>query len=295
MMMGRWAEGGVLAAIGLLTTLLFVSPGVATAAESSSSERPGQLTPNQLVGGRNLTPWEAQAACGPAAAVAFSQATGRPVSLDRAVAVARQVGWTPEKGMTGPYGELALLKKLGVPATLEAGVSSARVARDVQTGRPVIIRTGGTGKAPGHYFVAERYDAASGRFDLAQSALVLKSAAGRRWFTIGEIAGLGTGSPTHAIYLATSPAPVVTAMSSGPGRSVGGTQRGGTHTVDADGMGANARSAPGTTAGIVTVLADGARVTVSGAPATASGRTWRKITTSEGTVAWIDASLLKAN
>ena len=179
--MGRVTERSVMAAIGLLTALLFVGPGVVVAAESGPTERPGTLTPNQLVGGRSLTPWEAQAACGPAAAVAFAQASGRAISLDSAVAVARQVGWTPSRGMTGPYGELALLQRLGIPASIEAGLSVSRIARDVQAGRPVIIRTGGRGSAaPGHYFVAERYDAASGRFDLAQSALVLRSAAGRR-------------------------------------------------------------------------------------------------------------------
>ena len=100
--------------IGLLAALLLASPGVATAV-GSPSEQPGRLTPNQLFGGRALSPAEAAAACGPAAAVAFANATGRAVTLDRAVAVAREVGWTPARGMSGPYGQMSLLAEAEHP------------------------------------------------------------------------------------------------------------------------------------------------------------------------------------
>ena len=113
--------------IGIGTALLLTSPAVVTAAERSPAEPPGRLTPNQLFGSAALTPAEALAACGPAAAVAFANATGRAVSLDKAVAVAREVGWTPARGMSGPYGQLSLLQKLNIPATIEAGVDPAKV------------------------------------------------------------------------------------------------------------------------------------------------------------------------
>src|SRR5215212_439587 len=64
--------------------------------DSSGGRR--ELTPNQLTAGRALTHAEALAACGPAAAVALARATGRTLSLDAAVAVAREVGWTVERG-----------------------------------------------------------------------------------------------------------------------------------------------------------------------------------------------------
>jgi hypothetical protein len=126
-MVGLVARRALMAAIVVLADVLLAAPMAATATELLGAERPGSLTPNQLFGGRTLTAQEAAAACGPAAAVAFSQAVGRGVSLDRAVAVARTVGWTAARGMNGPYGEVALLQRLNVPVTIEAGVSGARV------------------------------------------------------------------------------------------------------------------------------------------------------------------------
>jgi len=197
--------------------------------------------------------------------------------------------------MNGPYSELALLRKLQVPATLEAGLNPARIAREVQAGRPVIIRTGGTNAAaPGHYFVAERFDAATGSFDLAQSALVLRSAAGRRWFSLNQIASLGTGVPTHTFYLVpavTTPGTsassgTVAAMSVRPGAAITGAQ-----IVKTGGLGARLRALPGTGGRIVGVVADGTRLTPTGETATVAGRLWRRVTAS-GIRAWIDDGLL---
>ena len=163
---------------GLLAALLLAgSPGVASAealvAERiggggaryevvgrghAAGEGNGDLTPNQLFSGGSLTREEALAACGPAAAVAFARAKGKPVTLDTAVAYAREVGWTARRGMSGPSGQVSLLKSLGVQATLETGLDRGKIAREVQ-GRPVIIRAGGGG---GHYFVAERLDPSAG-------------------------------------------------------------------------------------------------------------------------------------
>jgi hypothetical protein len=274
-------------------------PSVAAAAETRPIERPGSLTPNQLFGGRTLTVADALAACGPAAAVAFSKAVGRPVSLDRAVAVARSVGWTPARGMTGPYGEVALLQRLGIPVTIEAGLDLARIRLTVQSGQPVIIRTSGlSANVPGHYFVAERFDPSTGRLDLAQSALVLRSAAGRRWFTLREIASLGTGTPTHAIYLQAGArsANTVTAASARPFSPVGsrGTGRGG-QVVETGGLGARLRAMPGLNGAVVGSAADGTRLDDAGATMTVAGRIWRKVIVAGGNAAWIDSALLRAN
>ncbi|MGE3269371.1 MAG: SH3 domain-containing protein [Chloroflexota bacterium] len=288
------AQRAAVAAILALIVALGAGPAVAQAVESRPIERPGSLTPSQLLGGRTLTPLEAQAACGPAAAVAMARASGRQVSLDGAVSVAREVGWTAARGMPGPWGEVQLLKRLGVPATLEAGLSTARITREVQAGRPVIIRTSGvSATTPGHYFVAERYDAASGTFDLAQSALVLRSAAGKRWFSLNQIASLGTGVPTHVIYLvagvtAPSSSATVAAMSVRTGAPV----LRGTHVVQSGGPGGRLRAAAGTSARIVGVLADGSRVSVTGETTTVAGRLWRQVKTASGLVAWMDDGLL---
>jgi hypothetical protein len=258
----------------------------------------GDLTPNQLTDGRTLNREEALAACGPAAAVAFARAVGREVTLDAAVALAREVGWTPSRGMAGPSSQVALLKRLKIAATLEAGVDRAKVVREVQAGRPVIVRTGGD---PGHYLVAERYEPASGKFDFGASAAVLREAGGSRWFGLEEIRSLGVGPPTHAIYLdntlsaLTRPAVLPTA----PARPVGATGTAATvattttRVVDAGGTGARLRAEPSTDAAIVTVLEEGARVADLSAETAAGGRTWRRVKLADGSAGWVDASLLK--
>ena len=305
--MAQMARRMVAALVLLLMGVQAATPAPVIAAELIASESPGRLTPNQLVGGGALTPAEALAACGPAAAVAFANATGRGLSLDAAVAVAREVGWTAARGMTGPYGELALLRRLNVPATVEAGLDAARVRREVAAGRPVIIRTPGRGSSiPGHYFVAERFDAGTGQFDLAQSALVLRSSGGRRWFALDEIGSLGTGAPTHAIYLVSAPsvqlvsAPSVQLVAASMGTATAISARTssmapGSRVVATGGPGARLRAGPGTASKIVGALPDGFRVTATGATATVAGQLWQRVQVSADTTAWIDASLLRAS
>ena len=198
-------QGRLVNVIRAVATILFAAICVTPAAHAANGSpetappiRSGELTPNQLTAGRSLSPEEAVAACGPAAAVALARAIGRDVSLDDAVAAARQVGWTPANGMAGPTSQLALLERLGVSARLEDGIDRARIAREVQAGSPVIVRSVGNG---GHYFVLERYDPGNDRFDVGQSAAVLTRAAGRRWFTLGELAALNVGTPRQAIFL----------------------------------------------------------------------------------------------
>lgn len=257
---------------------------------------PGEWTPNQLFASKALSRQEAMAACGPAAAVAFAKAAGSAVTLDRAVAVAREVGWTPQNGMTGPWGELALLQKLGVNATLASNVDRERIARELKAGRPVIIRTGGN--ALGHYFVAERIDSSTGKFDFGQSALILRSAAGRRWLTLDEIGTLGVGTPTHTLFLNTgpaSPAPSAPAVATAPAPSTAMSLKSagtGNRVVSAGGSNARLRATPGLDSAVVGLVADGSRVTDVGVSSVVAGRTWRKVTTSTGVTAWIDGGLL---
>lgn len=292
----------VWAIVAMFGVLVLLPTASAAAAEESPSRRPGSLTPNQLYGGRALTPAEAAAACGPAAAVAFARAVGRPVSLDTAVAVARQVGWTPAQGMSGPHSQLSLLKRLNVPATIEAGLNVGKLTREIQAGRPVIIRTSGRpGVVPGHYFVAERVDPATGRFDLAQSALVLRASGGRRWFTLGEIAALGVGAPTHAIYLSTGNGPerrdgpvTLAAASASAPKPLASRAGAGSHVVATGGPGARLRSAPSTDSAVVGSLRDGTRISLASGSKTIGGRTWLRVTVSGGGTAWIDAGLLRA-
>ena len=290
------------AVTGLVAALFLAVPAEAVSAVNGPTpvvrDGAGDLTPNQLFSSRSLTREEALAACGPAAAVAFARAKGKPVSLDTAVAVARTVGWTAKQGMSGPTGQVALLKSLGVSTTLEAGLDRAKIAREVQAGRPVIIRTAGP---TAHYFVAERMDPSSGRYDFAQSALVLRSSGGRRWFSLDEIAGLGMGSPTHAIYMAdggsvtaqASPASggAAQAMSASGGVTPISTAKG--RVVDAGGSGARLRAGPSLEAKIVDLVIDGTALNDLGTTANGSGHTWRRVSLGSGQPAWIDDGLLR--
>jgi hypothetical protein len=163
------------------------------------------ITPDQLKDFQLLSTWESYAACGPAAAVAFARAIGQDLTLDQSVAAARMVGWTGWGGMAGPRSELALLASLGIES-YQAGESFDtidwdRAVGDVQAGLPVMLVT------PLHYYVAEGYDEATGRFDLGNSAMVLAGARKQRWFAPEEIVWLGYGEPFTAIHLGPGPQP----------------------------------------------------------------------------------------
>jgi hypothetical protein len=163
------------------------------------------ITPDQLEDSATLTSWEAFAACGPAAAVAFARAVGHDLTLDQATAAARTVGWNAWSGMAGPRAELALLASLGIPAhqrgESEDTIDWERVIGDVQAGIPVMVVT------PRHYYVAEAYDAETGKLDFGNSALVLAGAEKERWFRPDEIAWLGYGTPFTTIHLGPGPQP----------------------------------------------------------------------------------------
>ena len=159
----------------------------------------GDLTPNQLFSGRSLTREEALAACGTGGGGGVRAGQGQAGHARHGGGLCPRGRLDGPARMSGPSGQVSLLKSLGVPATLETDLDRGKIAREVQAGRPVIIRAAGGG---GHYFVAERLDPSSGRYDFAQSALVLKNSGGRRWFSLDELSSLGVGSPTHAIFMA---------------------------------------------------------------------------------------------
>ena len=163
------------------------------------------ITPDQLKDGVSLSRWEGYAACGPAAAVAFARAVGHDLTLDQSVAAARRVGWTAWSGIPGPRAELALLASLGISAHQRGeswdSIDWDRVIGDVQAGIPVMVVT------LEHYYVAEGYDVATGRFDFGSSAMVLGSAGKKRWFTPRELTWLGFGAPFTTIHLGPGPQP----------------------------------------------------------------------------------------
>lgn len=170
----------------------------------------GSYTPNQINAATEagLDYETALAVCGPAAAIAFARKNGRNPTMQEAVGLAREVGWTVERGMAGPASQQRLLQRMGVAARLTEGTPDWNtVAADVQRGNPVTIST------PGHYFVAERYDPESGAFDFGESAAVLKASKGRRWFRPEELASLGMGEARATLFIDNpeSPTPSIAA------------------------------------------------------------------------------------
>lgn len=139
-----------------------------------------------------LTSAEAMAACGPAAAVAFARQQGRNPTLREAVDVAKQFGWTPERGMAGPGSEQQALAAMGINTKLEQGVDWSKVASDVGGGNPVII------DSPGHYYVASDFDPSTGKFYVGESGKAY--AKGAEWLSPDEMASL-SGGPRAALYI----------------------------------------------------------------------------------------------
>lgn len=150
----------------------------------------GPLQVNQF--DQSLAAEEAQAACGPAAAVAFARASGRNPTMREALELAKEVGWTPSAGMAGPASQKTLLDRMGVGSELQQAVDWNRVTATAQGGRPVTIST------PGHYFVADAYDPQSGRYRVGASGTAYRG--GKEWMTREEMEALG-GAANAALYL----------------------------------------------------------------------------------------------
>jgi flagellum-specific peptidoglycan hydrolase FlgJ len=178
--------------------------GVSAAQQERATERGrsvwelGKLTPNQYSASRaeGLDEATADAVCGPAAAIAFARKMGRNPTMTEAVGLAKKVGWTAAAGMAGPASQLKLLQSMGIPASLEEGPpSAARMIASIRAGNPV------TTSSRGHYFVAEGYDPATGKFDFGESARVLKRSGGNSWYTLEEVSNLGMGPLNGALYM----------------------------------------------------------------------------------------------
>jgi hypothetical protein len=149
-------------------------------------------------GQESLATGAADYICGPIAAEAFVEATGRDMTLQEALNAARDLGVIDAKnGMHGIESTARLIRHLGAKATVGA-VDTRQMVAELAAGRPVIVDTNAGSR--GHYFVAEDYDPQTGRFDFGNSARSLKASKGNTWYTLQEIATLGFGSVAGAIY-----------------------------------------------------------------------------------------------
>lgn len=158
----------------------------------------------QVYGNPELTPAEQEAWCGPAAAMAFARRYGREPTYAEMRKLATLAGWNSQDGMArGPAGEVELLKRVGVSASVDVP-DERRIVLDVTAGRPVAISTGP--QNGGHYFYAtdvrRRSDGAYELdFGTSVSDINVRRTGGRRWWTLAELPTIGFGSPRAAIYV----------------------------------------------------------------------------------------------
>jgi hypothetical protein len=123
---------------------------------------------------RTLTQKEAEAVCGPVAAVAFARANGSSPTLAEAVALAREVGWNSGGGMNGIGNQIRLLARLGVDAEAIQSGDAFQIARAAQQelsqDKPIIISSGA------HYWVATSYNTQTGKFFVGATGRALGGA-----------------------------------------------------------------------------------------------------------------------
>jgi hypothetical protein len=186
-----------------------VSPAVPTAGVDWNG-----LVPFQYDAGEGLNAAEANAACGPAAAVAFARANGRNPSLREALQIAKQVGWTPKGGMNGIDNQKALLDKMGVPNQMEEAPNWTNIRHDALNGNPVAVSTNR------HYFVVDGYDPNTDRYHVGNSGVAVARFGGTPWMSPQQIDEVGDGV-NGALYVdhPLTPEPSLSKRQVGVGKS----------------------------------------------------------------------------
>lgn len=153
-----------------------------------------QLNKSQITAGKEsgLSAAEAAAACGPYAAVLFSQAVGRMPTLAEATELAKTVGWTAANGMAGTDSEMALLGKMGINAVKQQATPE-NVDAALAAGHPIALST------PKHYFVGSGGTAAGG-INVGATGTVMGGAA---TMTLQQINDLGGGTSQLIVLMGT--------------------------------------------------------------------------------------------
>lgn len=123
------------------------------------------------------------AACGPIAVQGIAAGFGQALDIKTIIASARAQGlWSTSSGMFGPGATQQLLKTFGFGSSM---VSAGQAAAAAASGIPVAIST------PLHYFLAQDYDPASGKWNVGNTGLALRG--GSSWMTLGQIQALAGG------------------------------------------------------------------------------------------------------
>lgn len=159
----------------------------------AGSRAPNQSFVNQM-DLTQLTPDQAAAACGPAAAAFFARAYGRNPTLKEAYSLITQLqGGDPASsgGTRGVATIGAALNQMGVSNDVYQGgnVDWGRLAEGASAGQPGIVNVGPRGSFPGHFFQIGGWDPTSNRFNVGASGTALKG--GKDWMTPEEMMKLG--------------------------------------------------------------------------------------------------------
>jgi hypothetical protein len=159
----------------------------------AGSRAPNQSFVNQM-DLTQLTPDQAAAACGPAAAAFFARAYGRNPTLKEAYTLITQLqGGDPASsgGTRGVATIGAALNQMGVSNDVYQGgnVDWGRLAEGASAGQPGIVNVGPRGSFPGHFFQIGGWDPTSNRFNVGASGTALKG--GKDWMTPEEMMKLG--------------------------------------------------------------------------------------------------------
>lgn len=141
-----------------------------------------------------LTPAQASAACGPAAAAFFARAYGRNPTLKEAYSLVTAIQGGDPASSGGTRGVATLgtaLNQMGVSNEVYQGanVDWGRLAEGSKAGQPGIVNVGPRGKFPGHFFQIGGWDPTSNRFNVGSSGTNLKG--GKEWMTPEEMMALG--------------------------------------------------------------------------------------------------------
>ncbi|HEY9686721.1 MAG TPA: hypothetical protein V6C52_07085 [Coleofasciculaceae cyanobacterium] len=163
------------------------------------------LTPHQFSWGMALQyPREVRAMCGPLTLYGFLKGIDRPISLDEAITVAKQVGWSSKDGMGGARGKdgikrtsgrdafLDMFETYGIPLVVGSPPDWSAVTQSLDRGLPVVIHIVGE-----HYALAQDYRYTADhqlQLDMGNTFTVYGSARekrdppeGQRWFLIREL------------------------------------------------------------------------------------------------------------
>jgi tape measure domain-containing protein len=171
----------------IATTLQSQNAGGAGTQLMSASAGRMNLNVDQITAGRQagLSMAEAQAICGPYAAVLFAQATGKNPSLAEAKELASAVGWTAGAGMGGTGNFMSLLGRMGINAVRQAATPE-NVNAALAAGNPIALST------PRHYFVGSGGTAAGG-INVGATGTVMGRYGGTANMTLDQINSVGGG------------------------------------------------------------------------------------------------------